>query len=63
MMVLQDSTGSIKACVGNIWKQIYKNKQFWLIGIWDYDILGVQMAKNELEPTVLPRPLISTVIY
>lgn len=28
-----------------------------MIGILDYDLLGINLKKSELEPLVFPRPL------
>ena len=56
MLAVQDANGSVKILIDDCWQQIYKDKQFWLIGIIDYELIGIKLNKNEMEPIVFPRP-------
>jgi hypothetical protein len=40
---------------------VFEEKSFWLVGVWDYELIGIQLGRHEMEPTVLPRPNLSTV--
>ncbi len=59
-MILTYDTAGIVRCYqnGNIWVPISKQdpKKFWMVGMWDYDILGCSLHKDELEPLVFKRP-------
>ena len=65
MIVSQDSRGIIRGLTGfKQWVPLYladeasKAAKFWLIGVHDYNFIGVIPEKDELEPAVNPRPAI-----
>lgn len=61
---MQESSGIIKGLFNKSnWVTFYDNmeetttkRKFWLIGMIDYDLIGVPLGKDELEPSTFPLP-------
>jgi len=67
MIVTQDTRGIMRGLAGyKQWWPLYladeskKTSRFWLIGIHDYNFIGVVPEKDEYEPSVYQRPPIKT---
>eukprot|EP00828_Plagiopyla_frontata_P021592 TRINITY_DN2817_c0_g1_i2.p2 TRINITY_DN2817_c0_g1~~TRINITY_DN2817_c0_g1_i2.p2 ORF type:complete len:458 (-),score=88.74 TRINITY_DN2817_c0_g1_i2:93-1466(-) len=60
LLLAQDSTGMIRGLFNEGWVVLFddsKEKQkFWLIGMLNYNFIGVNLGKDEFEPLVVPRP-------
>ena len=67
MIVTQDTRGIMRGLAGyKQWCPLYladetkKTSRFWLIGVHDYNFIGVVPEKDEYEPSVYQRPPIKT---
>ena len=61
--MVKDSSGVLKGFFAYLnWIPIFtfQKSQFWIIGMIDYQIIGVSLQKDEIEPAVFPKPLIKT---
>lgn len=38
------------------WIPLKKSEKLWVIGMYNYDLLGIHLEKDEMHPKVLPRP-------
>lgn len=38
------------------WVPLKKSENLWLIGMFNFDLLGVNLEKDEMHPKVHPRP-------
>lgn len=38
------------------WVPLKKSEKLWLIGMFNFDLLGVNLEKDEMHPKVHPRP-------
>lgn len=63
LLILQEHTGIIKAFFNeSSFITLYdieegnEKKKFWLVGMMDYEIIGVGLNKDELEPGCFPLP-------
>jgi hypothetical protein len=64
MLLSQDSTGLIRGFISPMgWVPLYEKKanyKFWLMGMMDYEFIGVKLPNEEMEPSVNPRRLTAT---
>lgn len=64
LIILQESSGIIKGLFNKTnWVTFYDNneesklkRKFWLVGMIDYELIGVPLGKDELEPSSFPLP-------
>ena len=64
LIILQESSGIIKGLFNKTnWVTFYDNneesklkRKFWLIGMIDYELIGIPLGKDELEPSSFPLP-------
>lgn len=64
LIILQESSGIIKGLFNKTnWVTFYDNneeskfkRKFWLIGMIDYELIGIPLGKDELEPSPFPLP-------
>lgn len=63
LILTQDSVGEIRVLFNDRnWTPVFtsdqrgSSKRFWCLGMCEYQLFGVQLPKDVLEPPVFPRP-------
>lgn len=64
LIIIQETSGVIKGLFNKCnWVTFYDNfeesstkRKFWLLGMIDYELIGVPLGKDELEPSSFPLP-------